>query len=164
MQIDISWFALIKVAATGLITYVFMPLILVLRDLALWAAIERLILTKKLETRVSMYANDVWMLKNKYGKSLRIHHSDNGADYYIDESAVAPDDFYSYSSTKDIFTKRAASSAAYIKARSNLINWLIRHYKQDGDANPIKAWQESAYKAIEETHGKMANKSFKADA
>lgn len=133
----------------GLGTYVFAPAFLVLRDFVLWKIIKRFVLNDRLHTLIEMRAGDVWYLKHKYNYSRSIRGSTSGTKYLLNEAEVSEEKFKEVSEAISVHERRADSAGAEIAWRSNLVNWLLRHYKQEGTSNPIPQWERDAYERVE---------------
>ena len=147
---DLSWSIIVKVLLAGLVTYVLLPLALVGRDFLLWKVIDWFVLNSKLQSRIHMYANDVWYLRTKYNGDMVQGRGDDGTlTYSISGRPVTKQEFERYWNAWEFHDKRAAVSNLYVQRRHNLMVWLIRHYKLDKEENPIPKWQESAYKNVE---------------
>lgn len=150
MTIDLSWSVIAKVLLAGAATYVVLPLVLVGRDFLLWKVTDWFVLNNKLRTRINMYANDVWYLRNKYnGDMVQGRNEDGTLTFSLSGQQVSKEEYLRYFDAWEFHEKRAVISNLYIQRRHNLMVWLIRHYKLGKEESPIPKWQESAYKHVE---------------
>lgn len=157
MELTIGWGVIAKVMVAGIGTYVLLPAILVVRDWLLWKAIERFILTSRLRTLISMRANDIWHLNNKYNYERKLEVGPGGARYFLNGIEVDEKQYSDVNSAIELHSTRANSAGAEITWKSNLIDWLLRHYKQEGDANPITVWEEEASQSAARINSKAVS-------
>lgn len=96
-----------------------------------------------------MRANDVWHLNNRYSYLRSIEDSVSGTKYYLNNAEVSEKEFQRVSEGISFHGKRADQAGAEIRWKSNLLDWLLRHYKQEGASNPISKWEKVAYERME---------------
>lgn len=160
MELTIGWGTIAKLLLAGIGTYVLIPAFLVVRDWLLWKAIEKFILTDRLRALITMRANDVWYLNNKYNYQRQVKMGQDGSKYYLNDIEVSWEEFNNVNAAIEFHSNRADVAGANIVWKSNLLNWLLRHYKQEGDSNPIVKWEKAANEKI---NRQMANKSSNTD-
>jgi hypothetical protein len=161
MDLQISWETLGKLTLAGVGTYVLAPALLVLRDIVLWKVIRRFVLNDKLYRQIQMRANDVWYLNNRYNYSRSIEDSTSGTKYFLNDTEVSEMEFQKISDAISFHGKRADRAAAEIRWKSNLLNWLLRHYSQENSANPIPNWESEALERVERREQRAsANKTL----
>ncbi len=149
MELSISWETIGKLALTGFVTYVVAPGLLVARDLFLWKIVEKFILNNHLRTLISMRANDVWYLNNKYNYQRELKMSPGSVSYYLNGIEVTQTEFEATDKAIKYHASRADKAGATILWRSNLVNWIFRHYRQEPNTNPIPEWEQEAYERAE---------------
>ena len=154
MELSISWSTIVKLMAAGAGTYIILPALLIIRDLLLWKTIEYFILNSKLQMLINIRANDVWHLNNRYNYQRKMTLGNEGK-YYLDEKEVSQEEFYEVAEAIEFHGNRADKAGATILWRSNLINWILQHYKQDKISNPIPEWEK---RANERKSKEMANR------
>lgn len=160
MELTIGWGTIAKLLLAGIGTYVLIPAFLVVRDWLLWKAIEKFILTDRLRALITMRANDVWYLNNKYNYQRQVKMGPDGSKYYLNDIEVSWEEFNNVNAAIEFHSNRADVAGTNIVWKSNLLNWLLRHYKQEGDSNPIVKWEKAANEKI---NRQMANKSSNTD-
>lgn len=160
MELTIGWGTIAKLLLAGIGTYVLIPAFLVVRDWLLWKAIEKFILTDRLRALITMRANDVWYLNNKYNYQRQVKMGQDGSKYYLNDIEVSWEEFNNVNAAIEFHSNRADVAGTNIVWKSNLLNWLLRHYKQEGDSNPIVKWEKAANEKI---NRQMANKSSNTD-
>ena len=143
MEIEVSWLTVLKVVAAGAFTYVVLPVLLVLRDALLWKVVDIFILNKKLSEKIMEYASESWVLDNRYSKVPTSFIRGSDTVYLMGDDPVSEEMFNTYRKERERRVEIVEGLSLYIDRRSNLLNWLIRHYKQDGASNPIPKWKEN---------------------
>lgn len=160
MELTIGWGTIAKLLLAGIGTYVLIPAFLVVRDWLLWKSIEKFILIDRLRALITMRANDVWYLNNKYNYQRQVKMGQDGSKYYLNDIEVSWEEFNNVNAAIEFHSNRADVAGTNIVWKSNLLNWLLRHYKQEGDSNPIVKWEKAANEKI---NRQMANKSRNTD-
>src|SRR5690606_18558788 len=160
MELTIGWGTIAKLLLAGIGTYVLIPAFLVVRDWLLWKAIEKFILTDRLRALITMRANDVWYLNNKYNYQRQVKMGQDGSKYYLNDIEASWEEFNNVNAALECHSNRADVAGTNIVWKRNLLNWLLRHYKQEGDSNPIVKWEKAANEKI---NRHMANRSSNTD-
>jgi len=139
MDLQISWETIFKLAFAGAITYVIAPALLVLRDLVLWKIIEILILNDKLRLDVELWASARWMIQNVLNKKpgFSLDRKGTPTSYSLDDQNVSKEAFDKYLDERRVYEERVTTLGPKIQFKSNLVSWLLRHYKQEGESNPV---------------------------
>ena len=147
---DISYVAILKIMGAGIFTYIIFPLFLVARDLILLKAIEKLILTSKLQFNIRICESDRWQLNNRYNKKRSIEYRKNGEVIYtLDGDEVNEKSYKDYENTYNMHYSRFILFDAMIGSRHNLIISLTKHYKSDDFKSPIPELSELEYQSCE---------------
>ncbi len=141
---DITWFSIAKVVIAGLITYIFLPLFLMIRDVLLWKVIRQFLLTDKLRTAIKRRS----LLVYEWNAEHVVTAVQNSERFYIDSLPVSEDKFYAYIDRGEYLSQQITSLDLFINSRSQIVGLLLTHYKHSA-ANPIPEWLESEYKRIE---------------
>lgn len=139
MDIQISWETIFRLLLAGIVTYVIAPALLVLRDLVLWKIIEVLILNDKLRVDVELWASARWMLQNVLNKKPGFSLDSQGAptSYSLDGKTVPKEAFDKYFNERRVYEERVTTLGPKLQFKNNLVGWLLRHYKQEGEQNPV---------------------------
>lgn len=138
-KLDISWGAIGKVLIAGLGTYVLLPAALVLRDFVLWRVIDAYILNRELRSKIEQHADLVHMWNKEYAVDRCVRHEGGKTTYTINGEKVTPQQWEQHRLASDRTEKSIEEIDLYIRRKSNFLNWLMRHYKQDA-TNPIPDW------------------------
>ena len=155
-ELVIGWDLILKIGGTGVLVYVVAPALLVFRDLFLWKIIEKFILNKKLINAINVRASAVYELNNHYNKKERLEFGRNGRTVYLDGEQISEDDYQRYWRRQESLKSKERRAGRSIQWRSNLLNWLLRHYKQHGESNPVPDMEDEAYERIEARHRRRA--------
>ncbi|MBN8410683.1 hypothetical protein [Halomonas litopenaei] len=130
-----SWIDVIKVFVAGTTTFAFSymlkPLFLLGRDYALWAYIDRKVITKELRVSADRHALAYLDLTKKYTHLTSIEASREVTRYYIGDTEVYNDEYCSYVSSRNRAIKRFYKEKDFLNRRAILLNGLIRHYDQN---------------------------------
>ncbi len=151
MEINLSIWTLLNVALVAVGTYVFLPLFLVLRDFLLWQAIDRFVITEALTSKINLYPKLVTEWNSKFVGNVSVSSGDGKTIYKINEEEVSKESYDEYRKERDHLQGVMNQTIWYIQRRSNLVAWLLRHYKQESD-NPIKKMHEAALEREKETN------------
>lgn len=155
MSVEISLGTLFKLAAAALGTYFLFPLVLVVRDMLLWLLIDKFVLTDNVYEKVSRYANDVEVWNRRFAKKWSMNFTpEAGLKRYIDGEEISEESWKQYERERERMEKRIEENRWYIQKRTNLINWLLKHYRQDQD-NPIPRWIEKEADRAKKRHEEM---------
>ena len=144
---DITWGALGKLLLAGLGTYVMLPAVLILRDYILWKFIKAYILNDKLRQKVKAHAVFVHGWNKDFAYDVKITSKDGEATYVVGEKELSLDEFKLYRQKADKMEKQIEETKLFINRKSNFLNWLLKHYKQDA-TNPIDEWFKSDTKRL----------------
>ena len=155
-ELVIGWDLILKLGGTGVLVYVVAPALLVFRDLFLWKIIEQFILNEMLITAMNLRASAVYELNNRYNKKEEIEFGRNGRTIYLDRDEVSEDEYQWYWRRQESLKNKERRAGRIIQWRSNVLNWLLRHYKQHGESNPIPDMEEEAYEGVEARHRRRA--------
>ena len=136
---DITWSAIGKLLLAGLGTYVLLPAILILRDYILWKLVNTFILNEKLRRKVKSLAIFMQLWNENYAKDVKINSENNKTTYFVGGEELTSEEFKSYREKEDKLKSQIEEAQLYIKRKSNFLNWLLKHYKQDA-TNPINDW------------------------
>jgi len=153
MDFTVSLGTLLKIAGISVGTYVLLPLFLVLRDYLLWQIIDRFIITEDLENKINLYSACLVQWNNEYVGSATIQNTAGIVRYCIDEADVSKEELTSYRENRDKLQSEMNKTIWFIQRRSNLVSWLLKHYKQDSD-NPIKLMHEASNLRAKESYEK----------
>jgi len=137
--LDITWSAIGKLLLAGLGTYVLLPAILILRDYILWKLVNTFILNEKLRRKVKSLAIFMQLWNENYAKDVKINSENNKTTYFVGGEELTSEEFKSYREKEDKLKSQIEEAQLYIKRKSNFLNWLLKHYKQDA-TNPINDW------------------------
>ena len=151
MDIDITFLSILKLMGAAFITYVFLPLALVCRDFVLWKAIDRFILTDELIHKINVYASFLVNWNTNFVGKVSIESKHNTTKYFIDDEEVKKEKWDAYRKDRDDLQDAMNKTLFYIKRRSNLVTWLLKHYKQESD-NPVKKLSDTANLREKELH------------
>lgn len=144
---DISWSVIGKVLIAGLGTYVFLPVFLVFRDFILWKLINTYILNKELEEKIRQYAIYINLWNTKYAIKSKISNIDGETTYLMEGKEVTGEKWNKHHNESENISKLMEKTDFYIRRKSNFLNWLLKHYKQDS-SNPIDAWLQKDIERI----------------
>ncbi len=151
MEFDVSIWVLLKVALIAVGTYVLLPLFLVIRDFLLWQIIDHFIITSELKHQISLYSEWLFQWNTKFAGKVSIEHSESKTKYFINEKQVEQYDWEKFRTERDSLQEAMNKSLLYIHRRSNLVTWLLKHYKQDS-SNPIKKMYEESNLRVKEQY------------
>jgi hypothetical protein len=144
MELTISWSAIAKIMLIGFLTYAIYPALMVLRDWALWWLLEKFILDKELRTMIRIRADANWYLQNKYKLNRELKLGAEGAKYYLEGVEVSEEAYRENEDGISFYKNHLEIAAPKILWRSNLLIWILKHYKFDKDSNPIPKWCKNA--------------------
>jgi hypothetical protein len=153
MDLTISIGTLLKVAGIAVGTYVLLPLFLVIRDYLLWKIIDNFIITDDLIDKINLYSNYLVQWNNKYVGNISIIKSEGIAHYTINDKEVTSEVWNDFRANRDQLQNAMNKTLWSIQRRSNLVTWLLKHYKQDSD-NPIKKMYEASNIRAKEAYEK----------
>ncbi|UXZ55877.1 hypothetical protein LOS15_07610 [Halomonas sp. 7T] len=151
-ELVIGWGLILKLGGTGVLVYIVTPALLVFRDLFLWKIIEKFILNEKLIIAINLRASAVYELNSRYNKKEKIEFGRKGRTVYLDGEEVSEDEYQWYWRRQESLKGKERRAGRIIQWRSNLLNWLLRHYKQHGESNPIPEVEEEAHEKVEARH------------
>lgn len=143
MDLDISIWALFKIALIAIGTYVLLPMFLVLRDYILWNIIDHFIITKSLIAKINAYAQFLVQWNNEFVGNISIDNEKGKTVYRVNDEVVSKEKFDQFRNERDQLQSAMNEAIWYIQRRSNLVGWLLQHYKQDSN-NPVKTMHEAA--------------------
>ena len=130
-----SWFDVLKVFVAGTTTFAFSymlkPLLLLARDYALWAYIDRRVITKELRVSADRHALAYLDLTKKYTYLTSIEVANEATRYFIGDTEVYKDEFDSYASSRNSAIKRFYKEKNFLTRRAIWLNGLVRHYDQN---------------------------------
>lgn len=132
----VSWSAILKVVAAGIAVYVIQPLLLVIRDAVLWRAIERWILNKDLDIWIAKAVADEESLKT-FPELIHADYSQKVPVFKHDGLVVPQQVHESVERAQQSTKSRLLSMYARIDSRKRRLDWILRHYKQPTEENPI---------------------------
>lgn len=136
------------------VTLILVPLIYVFRDYILWFFIEKFILTEKLKYQIKDLVFAQYQLNNKYNNPYTIRNNQGIMSYKIGDKEVSQGEYIQYKKAQENWTKIHDDLHESIRKKHNLVNFLIKHFKQDKDSNPISRWQEQSIKHLEDRYNK----------
>ncbi len=143
MDFTVSTGTLFKIAGITIGTYVLLPLFLVIRDYLLWKIIDRFIITEELQHKISLYSSYLVQWNNNYVGKVELQKNQQTVRFSINEIEVSEEDWNNYRKNRDQLQNEMNKTIWFIQRRSNLVTWLLKHYKQDSD-NPIKKMHETS--------------------
>jgi hypothetical protein len=139
----ITWTGIGKLIFAGVTIYVIQPLLLVCRDAVLWLAIDRWLLDDKLHHSVHDFAlaeSDLAELP----KSSESRWENGVLTNKLDGRIVSPQDIIDHATNWEAAAKRLDTSRAVIRSRRRRLEWLLRHYKQPDQTNPVDSLLKEA--------------------
>jgi hypothetical protein len=151
LDFTVSIGTLLKIAGIAIGTYVLLPLFLVVRDYLLWKIIDRFIITEELLHKISLYSNYLVQWNNNYVGKASIQKTPETVRYSINEEEVSEREWNEYRKNRDQLQDQMNKTIWFIQRRSNLVTWLLKHYKQDSD-NPIKKMSDAYNLRAKETY------------
>lgn len=134
----VSWSAILKVVLAGIAVYVIQPMLLVIRDAVLWKAIERWILNNDLDIWIAKAVADEETMKT----FPKLMHADftQEVPVFKHDGVMVPRLVYETTERNHRNTRsRLLSMYSRIDSRKRRLDWILRHYKQPTEENPIVA-------------------------
>lgn len=154
---DISWAAIGKILIAGLASYVLLPAALILRDFILWKLINAYILNTKLREAIKRQAILINLWKKTYAVNKNTTLKDGKTTYSINNKSVTKEKMNAHEKDSENVKKSIEENEIYIKRKSNLLTWLLKHYKQD-NLNPINEWLKKDTEQLKAHEENTANK------
>lgn len=148
-HMDITWASILKLVigavSGGFLTYIFLPLALILREFLLWRLIRNFLLTAKLRQSIHRYSVLVyeWNTSGHAGVT-----SVNATGCFIGDKKVALDEFSKFVDRGEYLSEEIELLNSYISGRSRLVSLLIKHFNQSAE-NPIPRWKKQQYDSVE---------------
>lgn len=157
MQLEIPWETIFKLILAGAFTFVIAPGLLVLRDLLLWKIIEKFVITNKLQIDMEVWASAQWMLANYLTKRPGFSLSKDGVptEYMLDGQPVSEDAFDKYINKRRSYEDKVVKLGPRIQFKINLVRWLLKHYKQESESNPVQELLDATVARAEESGERM---------
>lgn len=142
MDLTITFATLLKVAGIAIATYVLLPLFLVARDFILWQIIDHFIITKELLHKLDLYSKDFVQWNSRYVGKVTVEKSQGKVKYLINSNEVTKQEWEEFRQSRDQLQDQMNKTMWFIQRRSDLVSWLLKHYKQDSE-NPIKKMSDA---------------------
>lgn len=141
---EISWAVIGKIIISTSGVYILLPILLIIRDILLWKAICRLLLTRRLKDKIKRYSLMVYEWNTQHTVKSIV----NGDGYFIDGRNVTKEKFMEHDKRGDYLRSEINELDLYINSKSQIVGQLLKHYKHDAK-NPINNLIDAEYKQIE---------------
>ncbi|WP_373981596.1 hypothetical protein LN047_09565 [Achromobacter sp. JD417] len=132
----ITWANLGKLAVAGVGVYVIQPALLVLRDGLLWKLIDKFVLNQRLDDEIDTLVTSELMLSN-LPKTSSVSWVSGEAVCKIDGKVVTAQEAQDHMNAWSYHGQRVEKANAFVATRRRRIDWILRHYKQPEQANPV---------------------------
>jgi hypothetical protein len=83
-----------------------------------------------------------------------MNSEDGKTKYWINDEMVSKEVYDNFRNDRDQLQSAMNESIWYIQRRSNLVGWLLQHYKQDSN-NPVKKMHEAANLRAKDNYEKI---------
>ena len=134
----ITWAAIGKIVFAGLVLYVIQPALLVLRDVLLWKAIHAYIINDELRTQIRNLLEVEEDVRTPIIQEQSVL-ADGTATYKINGLQVSKNDYDDSINAMKQSGAQFRAAQAFISMRRRRLDWILHHYKQSNQDNPIDA-------------------------
>ena len=149
--LDISGWAIVKIVLSGLFVYVVCPFLMIIRDLIVLIAIEKLILTKRLKFDINKCERARWELNHQYKQACRVSNlTDDEVKYEVAGKSVTKEQYEQFRLTRQSYQDVFRALDLKINSKHNLISSVTKQYKTDSYSSPIPKMREEALLDIEQ--------------
>lgn len=113
---DITWESIFRILAVGMGTYIFLPLLLIIRDMLLWKVITTCLLSKKLRESIKQYA----LLVHRWNTKYTVKAKHDGSGYFLGEEQITKAQFSEYLEHMDTTSDKINELDLYIQLKSGV--------------------------------------------
>ncbi|WFE72135.1 hypothetical protein P8S55_03365 [Halomonas sp. M1] len=145
---DVTWGAIGKVLLAGLVTYIFLPAVLIARDYVLWRVISVYILNDDLKRKVTQYVQLAHKWNNEYAGQSKIEFDDDKTRYLINGQEVSQEDWHQHFEESGQVGQQLRDLKLEIDRKARFFKWLLKHYGQEA-IDPINEWKKVEMKRLE---------------
>lgn len=149
---DVTWGAIGKVLAAGLVTYILLPAVLIARDYILWRVISVYILNNDLKLKVNRYVHLAHKWNKEYAGQSKIAFDDDKTTYLINGQEVSPEDWQKHYDESGQVGQKMRDLKLEIDRKARFLKWLLKHYGQEA-IDPINEWKKAEMKRLERRDG-----------